>query len=221
MPASLPGSTLAQNLDNPSAGKFVIFDPLSGPKGSPLDVRKIDSWSAGTPVYENDAANQTPSTGALQTGIGFGSQVISQQNASSPIGIFKSGFNDNGIPGEVPTYSAPPPNGVVASNAINSTRMYIGGGRTITDDGANIPGAAGCDPYEAGVAICGAGNSGVRDGGAGPDEFTGFPLKAVTASGTVANGAAIEAGFTNRSGVSMVSGQSGHGVSTTELAAAS
>ena len=31
MPASLPGSTIAQNQGNPTLGKLVTFDALSGP----------------------------------------------------------------------------------------------------------------------------------------------------------------------------------------------
>lgn len=193
MPAALPGSTPAQNAANPSAGAFVIFDPLSGPKGSPLD--KDSTGNA--------------STGALSTGIGFSDADIINGGAA---GIFAAGFNDNDIPGEVPTYAAGGPPPVVASSAINSTRMYIGGGRS---DAAGVP-----NPYTAGVAICGAGNGGSRDGGAGP-AFLGFFMKMVTATGTVANGAAIEAGFINRTGVSMASGQSAFGSSTAALAVAS
>src|SRR5262245_64474492 len=105
MPASLPGDTLVNNLANPSAGPFVTMDPLSGPKGSPFDVRKIASWSAGSPTYSNDAANQTPSTGGLSTGIGIGASVVGQtpEAATGPTSILRQGFNDNDIPGEVPT----------------------------------------------------------------------------------------------------------------------
>ena len=60
MPASLPGDTLANNLANPTLGRMVTFDLLSGPKGSPLDVRKI-SYVGTVPTYTNDAANQKPS----------------------------------------------------------------------------------------------------------------------------------------------------------------
>jgi hypothetical protein len=206
MPAGLPGDTAANNTGgNPDAGRFVIFDPLSGPNGSPFDTDPVGKAS----------------TGALQTGIGFSSQIIgpTPQAAAGPASILAAGFNDNGIPGEVPTFAAPPPNGVVASNAINSTRMYIGGGRTSATGatyGRPFPPA----PYTAGIAICGAGQGLARDGGAGP-AFTGFPLKMVTATGTVANGAAIETGFVNRSGGNIVSGQSAHGNSTAELAVAS
>ena len=236
MPASLPGDTLVNNLANPSAGVFVTFDPLSGPKGSPLDAKDID-YSTGTPAgwdattripikVANDEASGL-STGALSTGIGIGASVIGQtpDQATGPTSILRAGFDDNLVPGEEPTYAAPPPVGVVSANAVDSTRMYIGGGRSVManpslPDAAPIPGAAGADPYTAGIAICGAGQSASRDGGAGP-AFTGFPLKMVTASGAVAAGAAIETGFTNRSGGAMVSGQSAFGADGTELAAAS
>jgi len=235
MPAGLPGSTVEDNTDNnPSAGRVVVFDPLSGPKGAPLDSKVFD-YSTGTPAGWN-ASTRVPilvdnddesgvSTGALQTGIGFGTQVISQQGdraghgtPSAPLGIFSSGYNDNGIPGEEPTYTAPPPPGVVTSNAIDSTRMYIGGGNMIANEGTLVA-DRGVPfiplPYDEGIAICAAGNGAPRDDSVLP---TGFPLKAVTASGAVAAGAAIEAGWENRSGVAMVTGQSAHGIGTTALA---
>lgn len=57
MPASLPGSTVADNTTgNPSAGTAVMYDLLSGPAGSPFD--KDTTGNA--------------STGALSTGIGMG-----------------------------------------------------------------------------------------------------------------------------------------------------
>jgi hypothetical protein len=66
--------------------------------------------------------------------------------------------------------------------------------------------------------MAGFGNGGSRDAGAGP-AFTGFGAKMVTATAIVANGAAIEAGYVNRSGVSMAIGQSAFGSSTTANAA--
>lgn len=207
MPASLPGSTLAQNKANPSLGSFVIFDPLSGPKNSPFD-------------RDLPGANQT-STGALSTGIGFGDTDIIQQinNANPPspgASIFGAGFSDNNIAGEKNnTYTAPPPNGVVATSLITSTIMYIGGGKCT----ANVGGIAPAVPYTAGVALCGAGNGGSRDGGAGP--FQGFPMKMVTATGSVAVGAAIEAGFVNRSTRTMIATESAYGSGTAALAAPS
>jgi hypothetical protein len=56
-------------------------------------------------------------------------------------------------------------------------------------------------------AILAFGNGASRDAGAGP-AFTGFAMKTVTATATVANGAVVELGFTNRSGRSITNGQS-------------
>lgn len=188
MPASLPGATLAQNLANPSQGGYVGFDPLSGPKGSPLDRDQAGNCS----------------TGALSTGIGFDCEpgIGPATAASAPRTIALGGFTDDATPG-----LTRPDN--VAS--LNSTLLYIGGGRSLANGNSN--------PYTAGFALCGGGNGASRDGGAGP-AFTGFPKKMVTATGVVANGAAIEAGFINRSGVTLQIGDSSFGSSTTQNAAA-
>lgn len=200
MPASLPGSTAVENAANPSAGLCVLFDPLSGPKASPFDARKISSWSSGQtangmPQYTNDPANC--STGALSTGIGFGSPPIFGDSA---VGGFSEGnFTDDYVPGQ----DLP-----VGTAAADSTIMYIGGGLS---NAAGVP-----TPITlAKVGLCMAGQGGARDGGTTP--FTGFPVKSVTATGAVANGAAVETGFVNRSGVALVSGQSVFGSSTTPL----
>jgi hypothetical protein len=198
MPAGLPGATLAQNQGNPSQGAAIIFDPLSGPKASPFDARKITGWSAGTPTYANDPDNV--STGALATGIGFGDSDLFGANLPAVNGIFPPGnFTDDYVPGQdLPSGSA----------AANASIMYIGGGRSLASGVAN--------PYAlASVGICGAGNGGSRDGGTTP--FTGFSLKTVTASGTVANGSAVETGFVNRTGVSLAAGQSVFGSATAAL----
>jgi hypothetical protein len=184
MPASLPGSTVAANTTgNPAAGLSVIFDLLSGPDGSPKDT---------------DAAGLA-STGALATGIGFGSPPVI--GLTAPASIVAAGFNDDYVPGVTK------PDGTAAAN---STIMYIGGGKS---DATGAP-----VPYTAGWGIGMAGNSGSRDAGAGP-AFTGFSTKMVTATGAVANGAAVETGFTNRSGQALVTGQSVFGSSTTASAA--
>lgn len=215
MPAGLPGSTNAQNLANPSLGGFVIFDPISGPKGSPLDADKQVDIITGTVTARGGC-----STGALSTGIGIGDTDIinvSPGTTSSSDAIFKNGFGYHNIAGEQnATYSAPPPNGVVATNAINSTMMYIGGG--LCDAAAQ--GYAAPTPYTAGIALCGAGNGGSRDGGSGP-AFTGFPMRMVTASAGVAVGAAVETGYVNRSTRSLVSTESCYGSATAALAAPS
>ena len=190
MPAPLPGSTLAQNVANPSLGRAVLFDLFSGPKGSPFD--KDQSGNA--------------STGALNTGIGFGSPPIFGPTA--PGSIKSAGFNDDYTPGVTM------PDGTTASS--NSKLMAIGGGRmsnTVNADGTRTP-----NPYTAGFGIGMAGNSGSRDAGAGP-AFTGFLTKTVTATGAVANGAAVETGWTNRSGVALVAGQSVFGSSSAASAA--
>jgi hypothetical protein len=198
MPAGLPGSTTAANgTGNPAAGLSVIFDLLSGPKGSPFD-RDVDiaptasPGSAGTP-----SGNAT--TGALSTGIGFGSPPII--GATAPASIVAAGFNDDYIPGVTK------PDGTAWTTSIG---MYIGGGKS---DAYGVS-----SPYTAGFGIGMAGNSGSRDAGAGP-AYTGFSTKMVTATGAVANGAAVETGFTNRSGSALVSGQSVFGSSTTASAA--
>ena len=198
MPAALPGSTLAQNVANPSAGAFVIFCPLSGPKGSPLD---------------NDSSDNA-STGGLSTGIGMQSLPIIApiSGETNPQSIDRAGFIDDQTPGTISPNTG-------TQNTVNSTMMYIGGGRSVVTNGKNPAGEAGVNPYTAGVAICGAGNGASRDGGVGPTTFTGFSMKMVTAAGAVANGAVVETGWVNRSGVALVANQSTHGSSATQLAA--
>lgn len=178
MPAALPGSTLAENLANPSAGLRINLDLLSGPKGSPFD--KDGSGNA--------------STGGLSTGIGFGSPPII--GLTAPASIQAAGFTDDYTPGVTK------PDGTASPN---SSIMYIGGGRS---DVNGLP-----NPYTAGFGIGAAGQGGARDAGAGP-AFQGFRCKMVTAAGAVANGAAVETGFINRSGVAMVTGQSVFGSAT-------
>jgi hypothetical protein len=198
MPASLPGATLAENQANPSQGKAISFSPLSGPKASPFDARKITGWSNGRPTYANDPLNC--STGALSTGIGFCLTPIFGAGAgSAPVKFGDGSFTDDYVPGQdLPS----------SSQAADARMMFIGGGRSNADGTPN--------PYAVGmVGICNAGNGASRDGGTTP--FTGFPMKTVTATGTVANGADIEAGFANRTGKSLVTGQSAFGSSTAAL----
>ena len=95
MAASLPGSTTAENAANPSAGNFVLFDLLSGPKGSALGGRTL-AWDANNhPTYAVDGTNV--STGGLSTGIGFGASLIIGPTA--PQSIKDAGFTDNYVPG--------------------------------------------------------------------------------------------------------------------------
>jgi hypothetical protein len=129
---------------------------------------------------------------------------------SAPQEITLAGFDDDQTPGTTTR-------GYGTQNAVNSTFMYAGGGRC---DAPAADGIAAPNPYTAGIAIGGAGNGGSRDGGAGP-AFSAFPMKTVSATGTVANGAAVETGWSNRSGVSISNGQSVFGSGATPLGAAS
>jgi hypothetical protein len=172
--------------------------PLSGPKGSPLDAKKpVYNATAGA-AFVSDPTNI--STGGLSTGIGMSGQNVI--GLTAPVEIFREGFNDNQIPGTVPTFAAAPPPGVVTVNTVASARMYIGGGRSVITNGLSVP-----TPYTAGISILEAGNGGSRDAGAGP-AFTGFQMKMVTATGTVANAGVVETGWVNRSGVTITTGQS-------------
>ncbi len=205
MPAGLPGSTAVQNAANPSLGAAVLYDLLSGPKGSPKD-RDVDVPYLGSPNGSGFAASGNFSTGALSTGIGFGSPPII--GLTAPASIVAAGFNDDYTPGVTK------PDGTAATTSI---LMYIGGGRSDAPTIATF-GAAIANPYTAGFGIGMAGQGGSRDAGAGP-AFTGFLTKMVTAAGAVAAGGVVETGFTNRSGLALLTGQSVFGSSTTASAA--
>jgi hypothetical protein len=206
MPAGLPGATAVENAANPSKGATVIFDLLSGPKGSPFDNDK--DYAAATaffPTSTGAVANANASTGALATGIGFGSPPIIAAADLTNSGA--NSFDDDYTVG----VSSPDP----AAPWTTSIGMYIGGGKCTK----NVDGLAPAVPYTAGFGIGGAGNGGLstaggsRDAGAGP-AFTGFKVKSVTAAGTVANGAAVETGWVNRSGQSLATGDSVFGLAS-------
>jgi len=206
MPAGLPGATKAENKANPSAGTPVIFDLMSGPKGSPRDNDKDyppgGNWQTGGGV-----ANDNASTGALSTGIGFGPNVGPQGTKEVQVTNGPTySFTDDYIPG----ISRPD------KTVVDSTIMYIGGGKT----SAVVNGAAQNVPYTAGYGIGAAGSGGSRDAGAGP-VHTGFTMKTVTASADVPVGSAIEAGFTNRSTVPVMNTNHQFGSTGTASAAPS
>jgi len=158
------------------------------------------SGPTGSP-FDNDSAGNY-STGALTTGIGFGCPHV--VGLTAPQSIKDAGFTDDYTPGLTL------PDGSGASGSILTA---IGGGKSE----ATANGIAPTVPYNA-QPLLNFGNGGSRDAGAGP-AFTGFSTKMVTATATVANGAAIEAGWANRSGVSLTSGQSAFGSSTTASSA--
>jgi hypothetical protein len=173
-------------LANPSLGNFVLFDLLSGPKGSPKD-RDVDIAYLASPSSAGTASGNA-STGALATGIGFGSPPII--GVTAPASIAAAGFTDDYVPGVTK------PDGTASTTSIY---MYIGGGKS---DAYGVS-----SPYTAGYGIGGAGQGGSRDAGAGP-AYTGFVTKMVTAAGAVAIGAVVETGYSNRSGVALTTGQS-------------
>jgi hypothetical protein len=196
---------------NPAVGKFVFMSPFSGPKGSPFDAK---FYHPTTGVLTADPTNY--STGGLSTGIGYGSPPII--NPTAPASIIAAGFTDDYQPGISAITSA-----TTLQTATLATLTCIGGGKSSIVNGTGP--ATGGNPNGNGTPasekvsvsapyvaqpLLGFGNSGSRDAGAGP-AFTGFSAKMVTATGAVANGVAIEAGFLNRSGISMVTGQSAFG----------
>jgi hypothetical protein len=210
------------------------MDPFSGPKGSPLDAKVYPSTIYQPIPTDRVADPLNTSTGALATGIGFGLAAgVSGGAANQPapngiagtIGIgatypigavagkFPTNFTDDYIPGMTK------PDGTAAADA---TMYAIGGGRSniVVTGGDVSKGLSTVVPFSA-VPILAfgdgpgfQGNPGVegssRDAGAGP-AFTGFPMKSVTAAGAVADGAAIEANWINRSGAPMVLGGNAFG----------
>jgi hypothetical protein len=145
------------------------------------------------------------------TGIGFGCNAgnayinVFNGAKNAPDALRLSGFTDDQGDG---------------AGAANSTIIYIGGGRSVMVSQAPPAGQAGCNPYTAGFVPGNAGNGGSRDGGAGP-AFTCFTGKWVTAVGAVANGAVVETGFVNRSGVTIAATDSVFGSASAAQAAPS
>lgn len=205
MPALNMGSP-AVPAANPSTGLFIMMDPFSGPKGSPFDAKE---YNPTTQVLQ--AAPNNFSTGGLSTGIGFGANHVIPPTA--PQSIKDAGFTDNYTPGvSMPDGTTP---------ATTAILVAIGGGKSAIVNGTGPNGngtpvgtfSSQPAPYAV-QPLLGFGNGASRDAGAGP-EFTGFSIKTVTATATVANGADIETGYANRAGVSMTTGQSAFGSNTT------
>ena len=162
----------------------------------PFVLMSAFSGPTGSP-FDNDSTGNF-STGALSTGIGFGCPHV--VGLTAPQSIKDAGFTDDYTPGVTN------PDGTAATLAVLTC---IGGGKSLaTEDGI-----AETDPYLY-QPLLGFGNGASRDVGAGP-AFTGFDTKMVTATGSVANGVAIEAGFINRSNLTMTTGQSAFGSSIT------
>jgi hypothetical protein len=170
-----------------------MFDPASGPKGSLFDAKKITGWTFngvtanGMPTYGADAGNI--STGALQTGIGFGLAV----GPAGLNGVVGTGtdrddtgnFTSQAIPG------TSLPSNVAATDA---RLLYIGGGKS------DVNGVA--TPRAVSQLCCAGGGrylptivaGASRDGGTNQ----GFGTKLVIAPSDIAFGSAIVAGHLNR-----------------------
>jgi hypothetical protein len=147
------------------------------------------SGPKGSPFDKDTGTNY--STGALSTGIGFGLKTVF--NGPSPTGLQLRGFNYHYAPGLTR------PDGTAA---VDARYLLIGGGRC----NATANGIAAPNPYAA-QPILAFGNGGSRDAGVGP-AFTGFGLYSVSATAAVAVGAAVEAGYINRSTAALTTGQS-------------
>ena len=178
MPATGMGQDAGVGNAAALTAKAVLMSPFSGPTGSP---------------YDTDEAGNA-STGALNTGIGFGIGSFNSLDEIEP------NFTDDYIPGVTL------PDGTTAPDA---RLTAIGGGLS---DETGEP-----TPYNA-QPLLGFGNGGARDAGAGP-AFTGFGGKIVTAAADVAEGGVIETGFVNRTGAELLDTLSALGSSTTASAA--
>jgi hypothetical protein len=182
-----------------------MMSPFSGPKGSPFDAKVAvfydnlpggNAWTA--PVA--DTANL--STGGLSTGIGFGLNAFDGFADKQPGRALHPNADYKYIAG------TSTPSGTEATTAIYTC---IGGGKMVVTLPDETPVVT---PYVA-QPLLGFGGGGSRDAdaGAGP-AFTGFATKAVTATGAVAVGAAVEAGWTNRTSYALESGKTVYGSAT-------
>jgi hypothetical protein len=169
-----------------------LAENIANPSAGKAVLYSLLSGPKGSPFDKDQAGNA--STGGLSNGIGFGPSLVI--GLTAPASIVAASFNDDY------TLGVTKPDGTASAN---STIMYIGGGRS-NPDGTALP-------YTAGFGIGGAGNGGSRDAGAGP-AFTGFLGKIVTAAAGVANGAVVETGWVNRTGISLVTGQSTLGLAS-------
>ena len=197
MPAFMMGGTAAAN---PSVGKQVLMCPFSGPSGSPFDAKRANYTDPTSMTRVADTANL--STGALSTGIGFGTSNFDGFADNQPGRVLPDqNYTDDYTPGVTL------PSGIAATTAILTA---IGGGKVVVS-GAD-QGIYTVTPYVA-QPLLGFGGGGSRDAGAGP-AFTGFGTKVVTSTGAVAVGAAVETGFLNRTSFALNTGKTVLGSAT-------
>lgn len=171
----MPAVNMAGTSAAPESGKAVMMNPFTGPTGA---------------VKDNDQSGNF-STGALNTGIGFGLNVVIGPVA--PASIVAAGFSDSYVPGTTK------PNGVASTDA---ALVLIGGGSSSAASG----GIAATTPLAV-KPLNAMGNGTVRNKSVG----VGFSVQTVTATASVAVGAAVETGWTNQSGAALASGNSTFG----------
>lgn len=190
MPAFMMNGVAAVN---PAVGKQVLMSPFSGPRGSPFDAKRANY---SDPMdMDRVAAETNLSTGALSTGIGFGMNNFDGFQNNQPGRVLPDpNFTDDYTPGVTM------PAGTVA---VDARLTAIGGGKVVVT--GNSQEIYTVTPYND-QPLLGFGGGGARDAGAGP-AFTGFATKAVTATGAVAVGAAVEAGFLNRTSFALNAGK--------------
>ena len=232
--------------DYVSAAVFVVggnsasFSPFSGPKGSPQDALMYPA-NIAQPIPSQRVANTLDhSTGALSTGIGFESMDNGQLVAGIRTGdlIVTTSGTTKGIPANGPgalngftddyTPGVSLPSGASILNTVPTAPSQVPyGAALLAIGGGQSKITVANSDYAKGISnvvpltlnnILDMGVGGSRDAGAGP-AFTGFGLKSVVASTDIAQGAAIETGFVNRtapaaSGIVLKSGNSAFGSAT-------
>jgi hypothetical protein len=185
------------------------MSPFSGPSGSPLDAKVAayyDNLPGGTAWSAPVGDPNNLSTGALNTGIGFGINDFDGFEDNQPGRVLPDqNFMYHYIPGEFyPDGTTPAP---------DARFVAIGGGRSGPTDIETTPdGSAPPNPWNDQPLLAFGGGSS-RDAGAGP-AFTGFFMKLVTATAPVAVGSAVESGFINRTSYGVAAGKSVFGSST-------
>jgi len=211
-------------------GNSATLSPFSGPKGSPFDAKMYPSNGATyTTVPVANTADH--STGGLNTGIGFETTDNGQLVAGIDTGnvIVLTSGTTKGIPangpGSLNGFSDEYQPGISlpsGASAPDARLLAIGGGRSTANGTTVAQPPTVPNPYAV-QPLLDMGVGGARDAGAGP-AFTGFGMKSVIATAGVAQGAAIETGWINRtapaaSGISLLTGKTAFGSNTAASAA--
>ncbi len=196
---------------NPTAGQFVVFDPVSGPKGSPLDARSYDPTSQ---LLVADPTNY--STGASNTGIGINANPIYDTDAGLGVeaqinpGMLTPGGTAIGDVAPVAPQAITGAAAYEPYNVWGAALLYIGGGYSAK----NIAGIA-ADVRRKVTALVGFGNGGARDG---VTAGSGHGVYAATATAdAIDNGEIIASSLSpvfdvvNRSGNTMNTGDEAYG----------